>query len=373
MKKAHKKDHQKPEIVCVHLLNDYSGSPLVFSQSVRALQSKGYKVDLYTSKYPGEGFLSNIEGVNYNLINYNWSKIKILTLMKLLYSQLMLFLRLLKYINTPAIIYVNTVLPFGAALAGKLLGKRVVYHLHETSIKPPFLKKALFGICNASAAEVIYVSAFLRDIQPLEKPKAVMIPNALSDSFVETSKDHMPVFSETFNVLMLASLKDYKGVPDFIFLAHQLPALHFELVLNSDQKSVDAYLSTQEIPDNLNVYASQNNVHPFYERAHLVLNLSHPDLWQETFGMTALEAMSYGIPVIVPPVGGIAELVTDDFNGFKIDVRDRSHLVDKIGKISKDKELYTSLSDNAKQEATKYAMADFKKCVEWAVYPQSQN
>ena len=55
-------------IVCFHLYNDYSGSPKVFSQVIEGLLQKGYKVDLYTSNT--EGFLSNIEGVDYHLYSY---------------------------------------------------------------------------------------------------------------------------------------------------------------------------------------------------------------------------------------------------------------------------------------------------------------
>lgn len=76
------------------------------------------------------------------------------------------------------------------------------------------------------------------------------------------------------------------------------------------------------MPEHLFIFPAQKDVHSFYQEAHLVLNLSHPEQWVETFGMTALEAMSYGLPVIAPPVGRPVELVTDDFNGYRIGQRD---------------------------------------------------
>lgn len=359
--------HIKQKIVGVHLLNDFSGSPLVFSQSISALIAKGYNVDLYTSKKPGEGFLSNIKGVNYHLVDYNWSSNKLLTLVKLLWSQLIIFLKLLRYWRQPVIIYINTVLPFGAALAGVLMRKRVVYHLHETSIKPPLLKHFLFAICNASAAKVMYVSQFLKDSQPLNKPQSVVIANALSEKFVHVAQSYHKPEHSVFNVLMLSSLKLYKGVNEFLVLARALPALHFQLVLNASQQAVDAFFESDDLPDNLQLFSTQKNVHPFYEKADLVLNLSHPDKWQETFGMTALEGMCYGLPVIVPPVGGIAELVENGFNGYQVDARDMDVLVQKVKKISDDRELYVNLSVHALEVASRYSMTAFEDAVEKAI------
>ena len=60
----------------------------------------------------------------------------------------------------------------------------------------------------------------------------------------------------------------------------------------------------------------------FYNEAAIVINLTNPKLAVETFGLTPLEAMSAGLPVIVPTVGGIAEMVGDGDNGYKIDVQE---------------------------------------------------
>jgi glycosyltransferase involved in cell wall biosynthesis len=43
------------------------------------------------------------------------------------------------------------------------------------------------------------------------------------------------------------------------------------------------------------------------------VNLSDKTQFIETFGMTALETMAAGLPVIVPTEGGIAEMLRDGF------------------------------------------------------------
>lgn len=109
------------------------------------------------------------------------------------------------------------------------------------------------------------------------------------------------------------------------------------------------------IIDNLTIYPRTDNVAEFYNEASLVLNLSNPDEFIETFGLTALEAMRDALPVIVPPAGGIAEMVNDGENGYKIDCRDTDRLVKTIRIILEDKALYENLSANALSYSEKFS------------------
>ena len=57
--------------------------------------------------------------------------------------------------------------------------------------------------------------------------------------------------------------------------------------------------------------------------------------------------MSAGIPVIVPTVGGIAELVDDDINGYKIDVQQLDIIADRIKYMLSDIDIYSELAKGA--------------------------
>ena len=46
-------------ILCTHLFNDYSGSPLVLSTAIKAMKEDNQEVTIMTSDT--EGFLSNLE------------------------------------------------------------------------------------------------------------------------------------------------------------------------------------------------------------------------------------------------------------------------------------------------------------------------
>ena len=159
-----------------------------------------------------------------------------------------------------------------------------------------------------------------------------------------------------FVILMLCSLKAYKGVNEFVSLANNLPHLNFELVLNASMDEITDFFKETNLPQNLNLYPRQSNVHPFFQKADLIVNLSHPEQWIETFGMTLLEGMQYGLPIIAPPVGGPTEIVFSDFNGYLIDQRNETELSKKIEDISSDKKLYQKLSHNSTQLAERFTV-----------------
>ncbi len=88
----------------------------------------------------------------------------------------------------------------------------------------------------------------------------------------------------------------------------------------------------------------------------MVVNLTNRYQAIETFGLTPLEAMSCGLPVIVPTVGGVTEIVDDSQNGFFIDVQDLSRIESCIVKMLSDKKMYESLSKHALLASRKYDM-----------------
>ena len=343
------------KIICAHLYNDFSGSPLVLSTIIKSFKSNGIPVEIITST-EAPGFLSNLS-VKIKSNKYKFVNNRYLRLILFLVCQLRMFFQTLQYRQEDVIIYVNTLLPFGVAVAGKLMGKKVIYHFHETSLNPLLLKKFLKWVAEKTADEVVYVSEFLKKQEGLPMVSANVIYNCLSDDFVKTANYHRQKSTNktAFRVLMLCSLKKYKGVFEFVDLAKKLPNLVFDLVLNATSEEIESYFKTYDLPINLNLYPKQSNVHPFFKNSNLVLNLSHPEDWIETFGMTLIEAMQYGLPVIAPPVGGPTELVISGFNGYLIDQRNETELTLKIKKIATDQRFYQQLSKNAIQFVNKFS------------------
>ena len=355
--KADDRPKKVSKVVCTHLYNDFSGSPLVLSTVIKGFIEKGVEVELLTSNKE-EGFLSNLP-IRYIGNKYTFAENKLIRIIFFFFTQFLSFCKMWQFRNQNVIVYVNTLLPFGVAIAGKMMNKKVVYHVHETSVKPAILKNFLKWVAAKTASEVIYVSNFLKNEEPIGDVPSTVIYNALSKGFVKSAKKYKKDVKSksSFTVLMLCSLKDYKGVMEFVNIAAELPNCSFELVLNADMKSINEYFKSTILSNNLTLFPKQNNVHPFYQRADVVLNLSHPEQWVETFGMTLLEGMEYGIPAISPQVGGCTEFVQNGVNGFQIDQRETLAIAKQIKQLWLDKKLYTKLSKNAKKMAQGFSVA----------------
>lgn len=335
------------KIFACHLLNDFSGSPKVLKQLVNGWAKNNLSVTIVTC-LGRKGFLSHIDKVNYSFFWYQWAKNPILRLFNFLTSQFILFFKILKAATKKDIIYVNTVLPFGAAIAGKLLGARVIYHIHETTVNPKILKRFLFYIIKACATDIVYVSNYLHDQENIENKRTHILHNAIEDSFYEKACGKSKVdLQPRKNVLMICSLKKYKGVFEFVNLAELNPYMEFKLVVNSSDIEIENFFSNTILPLNLTIFPTQTNTHTFYEWAHIVLNLSRPDGWIETFGLTVLEAMAYRLPVIVPNIGGVTELVEESRNGFLIDCRDTDLLNKRLKEVLSNPDFYLQMCNTS--------------------------
>lgn len=365
-------------IAFIHLLNDRSGSPKVLASAIRALCAYGKNAHLYVGS-GGTGCLDEV-CVPTTRYWYRRSSNRLVTLFAYLFSQLCIFMRLACDRNLPcdAVIYVNTLLPFGAALYGAFTRRHVVYHLHEISVSPAALRWFLTTVARHTADRLIYVSEFHRSQLPIPNVSSVTVHNSLDEKFLIRAKschyNHRK--KGIFNVLMLASLRDYKGIPEFLNLADQLqtrPDINFHLVANDNKEHISHYFKGRLLPHNITVYSCTQNPGLYYSKSSLLVNLSRTDQWIETFGLTLLEAMAYGVPVIAPPVGGPIELVKDGQEGFLIDSRNSNKLAETILQLADDKDLCLRLSANGRTRASHFSPLVFAQALRDALIFDKSN
>ena len=342
--------------MCFHLFNDYSGSPKVLQMVLSGLLEKGAKVDLVTSR---GGVLDGLAGntnVRFHAYRYAFSNNPLMTMVRYVAVQVYTFLFAFRYaFGRDCVFYINTLLPVGPAIAGRLMGKRVVYHYHENAFAKGRFYKVLAWVMQRVASQIICVSAYQASF--LKRKRGVtVVPNAVSRDFVAKLHPDAEAAFERKTVLMLSSLKEYKGTREFIELARKLPQYKFVLVINDKQENIDEYLKNTppQSLNNLTVYPRQEKVYQFYNESSVAVNLTDPRKAIETFGLTALEAMSAGLPVIVPTVGGIAELVDDGVNGYKADVRNLDLIAGRINSMLGDKQSYLCLSASALAVSRRY-------------------
>jgi glycosyltransferase involved in cell wall biosynthesis len=349
----------KYNILFVHLLNNYTGSPRVLANILKELSGKKeYGIGLLTSM--SDGCLSDIKDITYYNNCYKWSDNRPMLLIRFLLSQLYMFFFILIKSKNIDLIYINTILPFMAALAGKLLKKKLIYHVHEIYLRPNIFQKIMWYIMENSTARIIAVSKYVsRKI----KRNSVVIYNTVSREFEHAAKkqleDKNDIVNYKFskkNILMVSSLKKYKGVDIFISLAKKCPGYSFSLVLSSMQEEIGSYFSYVKMPDNINLISQKKDLLPYYLNATIVINLSMPDLWVETFGMTLIEGFQLGTPCIAPDFGGPQEIVVNGSNGFLIDPYDEDSIVAAIKDVLNSEKQYEKYFNNVINSKERYSI-----------------
>lgn len=340
-----------------HLYNDFSGSPRALRDYILKLLEDGQSVRLVTSK---GGVLDNINHKNLyrKYIDYRFTDRIWLTALRYVKAQFMMFFDAVMSGTSDwrdsgvsagkmDSVIINTILPVGAALGAKIRGKEVTYYFHEDITQKGLIYKLLAWIMQIVADKIICVSKY--QTTTLRRSKGVIVvPNHVSDELQKRLTVDPEIHFACRRVLMLSSLKHFKGINEFVELANCVPEYEWELVLNAEERVIERWISKDKlvIPSNLKIFSRTDNIAEHYNRASIVVNLSDSRKFIETSGMTIIEALAAGIPVIVPETGGVAKLVEDGVNGYKIDCRKMEEIVRCIRDMLGNRDLYFKLAGN---------------------------
>lgn len=338
-------------ILYVHPYNNYTGSTKVLADVLREKYNDLSKVTVMTD-LSQEGFLSGLglHLINIPIIKHNKRAIPILS--PILWI-ILGFFKVLFTCRKYDTVYINTILPGFAAFAARCMGKDIVYHIHEKWTQPNYKSKFGEFVLNNVKAHHIFVSKYLQDQYPLiSSENDEICYNKLSKDYLKEVKV-VPLSQHSRNrVIMLSSLNKMKGIDTFIDVAKLMPGYYFTLIISSSMDLIQSYFNG-DIPSNVKLLPKQRNIHSYMKESDFVLNLTNPDMCIETFGMTIIEGMAYGLPALVPTVGGPAEIIKDGFNGYCIDVTNITEIV-KTLKKSSSLDVYSYLYNNALKEVEKF-------------------
>ncbi len=168
-------------------------------------------------------------------------------------------------------------------------------------------------------------------------------------------------------ILFVGSNMYRKGVPDLIKAApgvlEEFPQARFVLV--GQDKSIDLL---KEMCKTLNVesnfdflgWQSQESLLPRYNQASVFVM---PSL-TEALGVTFLEAMAAGVPVIGTTVGGIPEIIEDGVNGLLVPVESPDLLCKAIKSLLSDSALRQELTLNAYKSLAKFDVSRMMACTQ---------
>lgn len=335
------------KILFAHLLNNYTGSPKVLAILLNELcKNNSLEISLLTSKT--DGALSGISNIKYHDNFYRWHENKLLRIFQFTFSQA--WNCFFTFFADFDVLYMNTVLPFGAAIAAKIRRKQIIYHVHEVYINPGFLKRFYSWVMNKCASKLICVSKYVKD--NVDFKDSVVVYNPVEKTEVPRDVDlYLKRKFERKLIFMPTSLKKYKGVFQFVELARIMADFDFILLCSSEHSEMQKFFSETSLPKNLTLIGKQKSLEKFYREATISINLSLYDKFIETFGLTVLESFDALVPAIAPNYGGPKEIIQDGINGFLVDSYNLSQISECIKKIICDFETYKNFALNSRKRS----------------------
>jgi glycosyltransferase involved in cell wall biosynthesis len=165
-----------------------------------------------------------------------------------------------------------------------------------------------------------------------------------------------PVFKE--GDFVLGSIKSLEKLYNIDVLINSFYRLHekypqLKLLIigeGSAGEKLKALVKKLEIEDKV-MFTGRvpfSEISDYYNRISVLVNISE----YESFGVSVIEAMACGKPVIVTNVGGLKEVVKDDTVGLKVEIGNVEQTAAAIERLVTDAALYQRISETARMYAT---------------------
>ncbi len=163
------------------------------------------------------------------------------------------------------------------------------------------------------------------------------------------------VKNDTFDILYVGRLGIHKGVHVLIesFKNFELESARLHIVGDGDGMPLFKSMAAGDERIRFYGFLPKEELRLLYGAIDVAVV---PSICYEVFGLIIPECYEHGVPVIGSKSGAIPELIQDGYNGLTFDVGDLVGLTSALRKLSADKTLLKTLSDNALTTSRDYAM-----------------
>lgn len=171
---------------------------------------------------------------------------------------------------------------------------------------------------NSNLAKEIYLKYI--------KPKSYKVIS-ISHKNIKDNRNNKKIESDKIRFTFLASTKPYKG---FYLLKKVLDEIYIKKPYEFE---LNVYGNVTEKSEYMNVYEkgfSQKDLPQIFSRTDILIA---PSIWYETFGFTVLEALSYGVPVIVSDNVGSKDIINKA--GIIVKANDKQSLSEVLENLNK--------------------------------------
>lgn len=209
----------------------------------------------------------------------------------------------------------------------------------------------IFRMVFKTADKVTAISSYLADFAKDMGAKEVdIIPNGVDLDKFKIKNEKLKIHEKDRIVLVTTSrLVKKNAVDDIIKSLNFLPNnIVFRSVgSGEDEGYLKDLVSELKLGDRVEFI-------PHLEHNEMVQILNDADIFirpslSEGLGISFLEAMAVGLPVIATPVGGIIDFLKDRETGLFCKVRNPESIAEKVMELIKDSDLYTNISKNSRR------------------------
>jgi len=266
--------------------------------------------------------------------------------------------------KSPDVIHIQSKDDFiSATIAGKLLGKKVIWTDHA-DLKHIFMNVQVWNknpvgklvywaakhadvITLVSESERVLVSKNLAVNDPVLK-KLHIIYNGIADVSSKYKSEHN---NKTFTFCTVSRMVTYKGIKEiidaFVKLSSECP--NIKLVMIGDGPEEEKFKRMVSEYKNIELLGYQSDPLGYIGKANVYLHATY----HEGFSVSLIEASMMNCPIIATAVGGNLEIIKDRQTGLLVPVRDVEALYETMKTLYNDKKLRDKLAKNAREQYVK--------------------
>lgn len=244
-------------------------------------------------------------------------------------------------------------------------GFKLVTTLHGTDITlvgcdPSFLEVTRFSIENSDGVTAVSDSLARDTVELLQVRKRVHTIR----NFVDTSEYRpleLPQFRAEFapgGEKIMVHVSNFRAVKRVLVLIEifrevcdHVPSRLLLIGDGPDLYRAYELAGSYGIANRIHFLGRQEDLSRFFAISDVFLLPS----MKESFGLSALEAMSCGVPVVASRVGGLPELVVDGESGFLVDPDDIRGMAVATLRVLRDEDLARRLRRGARRRAEEFS------------------
>jgi len=270
------------------------------------------------------------------------------------------------------LVHVNTAPVISGALAAKLAGVPVIWHIHEV-FTPKAIKLFLCPVILALSNQVVAISETVRAQFPIKSRSQIQVVydgidlEKLKPKTEEEQNKTRKYFNVPRNVPligMVGRFVPWKGQECFIKACAQValdfPEAHF-ILAGQTFSELEQYTKKLEIlVGKLNLGNRLQFSYWCEDSAELISTLDlfvHASVRPEPFGLVVIEAMALGKPTI-GTIGGVREIITKDV-GITVPANNPLAMSNAIKHILNNKKLAKSMGKKGRPRVARFFNSEF--------------